>query len=161
MSLEEQLRAASPGDVAPLAEALAPLPLFSAYGFTAAQLTERFQGALSRGEGLVVACVGGEPVGVCWFLESGTFATGSYLRLLAVKPGLQGRGVGERLLRAWEARGASAGGGLFLLASDFNGAAHRFYARHGYREMGRLPGFARPGVTEVIFWKPGEPSTQA
>jgi ribosomal protein S18 acetylase RimI-like enzyme len=155
------IRAAEAADVAALAEALAPLPLFTAYGFTAAQLEERFHGALSRGEGLLVAARDSEPVGVCWFLESGTFATGSYLRLLAVKPGLQGQGVGELLLRAWEARGASAGGGLFLLASDFNEAAHRFYARHGYRETGRLPGFARPGVTEVIFWKPRAVSSQA
>ena len=155
------IRAAEAGDVMPLAGALAPLPLFSAYGFTAAQLGERFHGALSRGEGLLVALLGDEPVGVCWFLESGTFATGSYLRLLAVKPGLQGQGVGETLLRAWEARGGSAKGGLFLLASDFNEAAHRFYVRHGYREVGRLPGFARPGLTEVIFWKPRSGSSQS
>ena len=160
MSVPRHIRAAVAEDVAPLAEVLAPLPLFSAYGFTAEELGARFHGALSRGEGLLVALQDGAPVGVCWFLESGTFATGSYLRLLAVKPGLQGRGVGEQLLRAWEARGASAKGGLFLLASDFNEAAHRFYARHGYREVGRLPGFARPGVTEVIFWKPRAESTQ-
>ncbi len=148
------IRPATPEDVVPLSEALAPLPLFSAYAFGADQLAERFRGALQRGEGLWVSEERGELLGVCWFLEQGTFATGSYLRLLAVRPERQGQGLGEQLLRAWEGRGAEAKGGLFLLASHFNEAAHRFYARHGYREVGRLPGFAREGVTEVIFWKP-------
>ena len=42
---------------------------------------------------------------------------------------------------------------LFLLASHFNEAAHRFYARHGYREVGQLPAYVRPDITEHIFWK--------
>ena len=31
--------------------------------------------------------------------------------------------------------------------------AQRFYARHGYVPAGTLPDFARPGITENIFWK--------
>lgn len=148
------LRPVAPGDVPALARALALLPLFTAYKLDAPALEARFRGALERGEGLWLAEETGAPVGVCWFLRRGSFGTGAYLRTLAVAPGRHGGGLGARLLEAYERETADAPGGWFLLVSDFNDGAQRFYARHGYQEVGRLPGFAAPGVTERIFWKP-------
>jgi ribosomal protein S18 acetylase RimI-like enzyme len=94
------------------------------------------------------------PEGVCWFLPRGTFGTGAYLRTLALREDAQGAGLGARLLEAYEAACGAPGGGWFLLTSDFNTAAQRFYERHGYRRVGQLPDFAVPGVSELVFWKP-------
>lgn len=148
------IRPATPLDLAPLGTALAPLPLFQAYRLTAEALTQRFQAALQRGEGLLLAELEGTPVGVCWFIARGAFGGGAYLRTLAIQEGLQGQGLGAELLRGYETGSDNPPGGWFLLASDFNTGAHRFYERHGYREVGQLPGFAAPGVTERIYWKP-------
>ncbi|MBM7114547.1 GNAT family N-acetyltransferase [Archangium primigenium] len=150
------IRPATLADLPSLATVLAPLPLFRAYGLDASALEARFRGALERGEGLLVA-VGedaGGPLGVCWFLTRGTFGTGAYLRTLALGEGHQGSGLGTRLLAAYEAGCGAPPGGYFLLTSDFNTAAQRFYQRHGYRQVGALPDFATPGVAELVFWKP-------
>ncbi|MFL5347615.1 MAG: GNAT family N-acetyltransferase [Hyalangium sp.] len=149
-----RIRPATPEDLSALGTALAPLPLFRAYQLTASALTQRFESALQRGEGLLLAELEGAPVGVCWFIARGAFGTGAYLRTLAVKEGLQGQGVGAELLRGYERGSGDPPGGWFLLASDFNAGAHRFYERYGYREAGRLPDFAAQGVTERIYWKP-------
>ena len=144
---------AAPEDFEALAEPLAGLPLFVPYGYTAPTLKERWLKAHARGEGFLIAQEGGERLGLAWFLPSGTFGSGAYLRTLALIPGAQGRGVGVALLEGFEHASALALGGFFLLASDFNPRVHRFYERHGYQEVGRLPGFAAAAVSEVIFWK--------
>lgn len=141
-------------DCRPLAEALESLPLFSAYQLNAPALEARFKSALQRSEGLVLAELEGAPVGISWFIARGAMGTGAYLRTLAVKDGLQGQGIGQQLLEAYERGSQDPPGGWFLLASDFNEGAHRFYERNGYREVGRLPDFAKKGVTERLFWKP-------
>jgi ribosomal protein S18 acetylase RimI-like enzyme len=148
------IRPATPEDLPALATALAPLPLFKAYGLDATALAARFRGALERGEGLLLALDESGPVGVCWFLTRGTFGTGAYLRTLALREDRQGSGLGARLLEAYEAGCGDPPGGFFLLTSDFNEGAQRFYQRHGYGQVGRLPGFAAPGVTELVWWKP-------
>jgi ribosomal protein S18 acetylase RimI-like enzyme len=148
------IRPATPEDCSALGVTLSPLPLFQAYQLTAPALTQRFESALQRGEGLLLAEAHGAPVGVCWFISRGAFGSGAYLRTLAVREGLQGQGLGVALLRGYEEGSGNPPGGWFLLASDFNTGAHRFYERHGYREVGQLPGFAAPGVTERIYWKP-------
>jgi GNAT superfamily N-acetyltransferase len=148
-----KIRAASQADFAELGRRLAPLPLFAAYGLDAALLAQRWTVGMKRGDGLLVAEIDGVLSGMCWFLRGGTFATGAYLRTLAVAPGEQNRGTGAALLEAFEADCGKPPGGWFLLASDFNEGAHRFYQRHGYVEVGRLPGFAKEGVIERVFWK--------
>jgi predicted GNAT family acetyltransferase len=42
---------------------------------------------------------------------------------------------------------------IFLLVSDFNTDAQRFYARLGYHQVGALPDYVVRGVSELIFWK--------
>jgi GNAT superfamily N-acetyltransferase len=91
--------------------------------------------------------------GLARFCSRGQFGNGGYLRLLALRPGCEGRGIGTLLLRAVEEEVKQHSSALFLLTSDFNLGAQRFYARHGYLAAGTLPDFARPGITENIFWK--------
>jgi ribosomal protein S18 acetylase RimI-like enzyme len=157
LSPEPVIRPARPEDLPPLARALEALPLFRRYGTTAAQFEASWLKAMGAGEGLWVAERDGAPAGLCWFLHRGAFGRGAYLRTIGVVEGAHGGGLGAALLQAYERETAAAPGGWFLLVSDFNGGAQRFYVRHGYQEVGRLPGFVIPGVSELLFWKPRQP----
>jgi ribosomal protein S18 acetylase RimI-like enzyme len=140
-------------DLPALCADLARLPLLERYRRDAASLRSDLAAALSRGEGLLVEEQGGRARGLAWFLASGTLGMGGYLRLMAVVPEATGGGVGARLLEAFEAEVARESRHAFLLVSDFNLAAQRFYERHGYARAGALPGLVLPDVAEILYWK--------
>lgn len=154
-----ELRPAVATDVPALAEGLAALPLLQRYGRGAAHLERDLTAALGRGDGLLVAVAPGapaevaRPLGLAWFTHQGTLGLGGYLRLMAVLPGAQARGVGAALLGAFEAEVAARSAHGFLLCSDFNAPAQRFYERHGWQRCGALPGLVLPEVAELIYWK--------
>ncbi len=140
-------------DAAPLARGLAALPLLQRYRRTEERIAADLGSALARGDGLLLAEEGGAVRGLCWYLPSGTLAMGGYLKLLAVLPGAQGGGTGAALLAAFEAAVARASAHAFLLVSDFNDGAQRFYERHGYARVGALPALVLDGVAELLYWK--------
>lgn len=148
------IRDALAGDCDLLAARLGGLPLLVRYGMSAADLARRLCDAIARGDGVIVACEDEAPVGFAWFLTGGTFGGGGYLRLIGVAPEWQSKRLGAALLEEVEARVYAAGSrSLFLLVSDFNQAAQRFYVTHGYAQAGRLEKFVRDDVDELIFWK--------
>ncbi|MCS6914507.1 MAG: GNAT family N-acetyltransferase [Myxococcales bacterium] len=162
MSDDVLIRPACPADVeamAQLAQELAQQPLLRRYGATpaglSAELTRLAASPTERGEQLLLvqAAGPGRLLGLARFHPSGTFAVGGYLRLIALLPGHQGRGLGTALLRAVEDAVRAHSRALFLLVSQDNEAAQRFYARRGYQQAGCLPDFVRPGLTEIICWK--------
>lgn len=147
------LRNVVPEDVPALASGLARLPLMERYRRDEGKLAADLRAALARGDGLIGAEVGGGLAGICWFLHNGTLGMGGYLRLIAVLDGAQGHGAGAALLAAYErevARGAAHG---FLLVSDFNVPAQRFYERHGWSRVGAIPRLVLPDVDELVYWK--------
>jgi ribosomal protein S18 acetylase RimI-like enzyme len=148
-----EIREARAADLAPLAAAVEDLPLLRRYAVTEERLRRDLEGALERGEGLLCALCAGAPVGFAWFLAGGTFAVGGYLRLIAVAPGHQRGALGGRLLDEVEARVAACARTIFLLVSDCNEGARRFYERRGYVEAGVLTAFVRPDIDERIYWK--------
>jgi ribosomal protein S18 acetylase RimI-like enzyme len=148
-----KIRPLAAADVPALAEGLAALPLMIRYARDAAALARSLEAALARGEGLLVADDGGGPAGLAWFLPAGTLAMGGYLKLIAVLGGGEGKGVGKALLRAFEAETERTSAHAFLLVSDFNEGAQRFYEREGYLRVGGLPGLVLPDVSEVLYWK--------
>jgi ribosomal protein S18 acetylase RimI-like enzyme len=147
------IRPLAVADLPALARGLAALPLMARYGRTPEKLERALSAALARGEGLLVAEEDGALAGLAWFLPAGTLAMGGYLRLIAVLGAGQGRGTGAALLAAFEAAVATESAHAFLLVSDFNDGAQRFYERHGYRRVGALPDLVLPGVGEVLYWK--------
>ncbi len=172
-----RLRAAGRDDVGALAEGLAGLPLLQRYGRDAARLERDLTAALGRGDGLIVAVEGGGAgigagigtgagggagggavLGLAWFTREGTLGMGGYLRLMAVLPGAQGQGAGAALLGAFEAEVAARSAHAFLLCSDFNAPAQRFYERHGWARCGALPGLVLPDVAELVYWKRVRPA---
>jgi GNAT superfamily N-acetyltransferase len=156
-----RIRPLDVAEIAALAEGLAPLPLMVRYRRDAAALARSLEGALARGEGLLVAEDGGTLRGLAWFLRTGTLAMGGYLKLIAVLPGGEGKGTGAALLRAFEAETARTSAHAFLLVSDFNDGAQRFYEREGYLRVGPLPGLVLPDVAEVLFWKRLRPAPRS
>lgn len=147
------IRPIARSEIPTLAAALATVPLLVRYGNDAARLARALEGALDRGESALVAEEDGVVRGLAWFLTAGTLALGGYLRLIALVPGAEGRGTGVALLRAFEAEAARVSRHAFLLVSDFNAGAIRFYEREGYARVGPLPGLVLPGVAEVLYWK--------
>ena len=148
-----QLRTLEDDDISPLAEGLARLPLMQRYSRSAEKLAADLRAAKARGDGLIAAELGGRLEGFCWFLHHGTLGMGGYLRLIAVLDGAQGRGTGAALLGAYEREVARSAAHAFLLVSDFNAGAIRFYEREGYTRVGALPGLVLPDIAEVLYWK--------
>jgi ribosomal protein S18 acetylase RimI-like enzyme len=147
------IRDADREDVARLAPLVAEQELLVRYAMTAERLEQQLMTALTRGDTVIVSEQEGEPVGFAWFLPSGTFASGGYLRLIALAPGHEGEGHGAALLDEMERRLAQTARHAFLLVSNWNEGARRFYARRGYQEVGVLPGFVMPDTDEIICWK--------
>ena len=147
------IRDARREEIPALALAVAPQPLLSRYQITAEKLTQSLEGALARGDGLIVAEEEGSARGFAWFLPTGTFALGGYLRLIALAPGSEGRGLGAQLLDEVERRVAQSSRSMFLLVSHWNQSARRFYAARGYAEVGNLPGFVRADTDEIVCMK--------
>jgi GNAT superfamily N-acetyltransferase len=133
---------------------MAASPLLVRYGTTQPAAL----GALTRGQAsgdrvTVATTPDGRLVGMAWVLPSRILTGAAYLRLLLVAEGRQQTGVGARLLAAAESAARAVANHLVLLATTDNVGARRFYERHGYRHIGDLPGLARPGLDEALYWK--------
>jgi ribosomal protein S18 acetylase RimI-like enzyme len=147
------LRPIEEKDLPGLAAGLARLPLMERYRRPEEKLRADLAAALGRGDGLFGAEVGGALAGFCWFLHHGTLGMGGYLKLIAVLDGAQGQGMGSALLGVYEAEVSRAASHGFLLVSDFNAPAQRFYERHGWTRVGALPKLVLPDVDELVYWK--------
>jgi ribosomal protein S18 acetylase RimI-like enzyme len=141
-------------EIRQISEICAAIPLFTHYGMTAAGARKIFSRGLRRknSEILIAKDSLGQIHGFVWMVGNAAFDRSAYLRLIAVNPDLKRKGVGGRLMREAERR-YLAPNGIFLLVTATNRTAMRFYKSLGYRRIGRLPGFIRTGMTEVVFYK--------
>ena len=144
------VRDAQAGEIDALVAAVGPQPLLQRYEVDLARMALGLHDAQQAGQLLVVE-EQGRALGFAWFLPTGTFGQGGYLRLIALVPGHEGRGLGAALLAEVERRVAPRP--LFLLCSHWNQAARRFYAARGYTEVGCLPAFMRADTDEIICMK--------
>ncbi len=147
------LRPIAEDELPALAAGLARLPLMERYRRSEERLASDLRAAAGRGDGLIGAEVGERLVGFCWFLHHGTLGMGGYLKLIAVLDGAQGRGAGAALLAAYEGEVSRSASHGFLLVSDFNTPAQRFYERHGWSRVGAIPRLVLPDVDELVYWK--------
>lgn len=96
-------------------------------------------------EGGAVWDAGGIGGCVLWRVRDG----GLYLNRVAVRPGLQGRGTGRRLLDAAEAEGRRRGVPRLVLEVRLALAGNRrLFAAAGFRDIGL---HAHPGRTEPTY----------
>ena len=111
----------------------------------AAACTERGRGwsaaeieALAAQPGVAVAAAPGG------FGVVRTVAGDSEVLTLAVAPAARGQGLGRSLLTRLMAAAAEDGAGRITLeVGEANAAARRLYARAGFAEVGRRPGYLR------------------
>lgn len=147
------LRPLTHADIEDLAEWLYQIPLYQRYEFKPPVLISSLMNALSEGDWLQVFSKETETLAFAWCQEHGTFGHSPYLRLIAVRPGYQRKGIGHLLLQEAEAWARLSHSSFTLLVSDFNHSAQRFYRREGYLEVGRLPKFVLDDVDEIIYHK--------
>jgi GNAT superfamily N-acetyltransferase len=151
------IRVMTTADFKPLADWMVTVPLWQRYGLTVERAITRFRAAQAQDDWLFTA-EDEHPIGFAWVIPQGAFGRSAYLRLIGVHPNYTSGGVGAALLNMAETYARDA---LFLLVSDFNIDAQRFYERQGYIQIGAIPDYVVVGVTELIYWKrPGVPSTR-
>jgi ribosomal protein S18 acetylase RimI-like enzyme len=147
------IRDAKPDETRALAEAVAGQPLLTRYGVTVDGLARGLNEATAAGESLIVCETEGALDGFAFFSTRGQLGVGGYLKLIALRPGCEGGGRGKALLQEVEARVRASSRHLFLLVSDFNRAAQRFYEREGYHRCGEMPSLVKPEITELLYWR--------
>jgi ribosomal protein S18 acetylase RimI-like enzyme len=138
-------------DVADIARWVAATPLWQRYSVTEASFAERLANGLASGATIFVAERAGTVFGFVWLVERGAFNRSAYIQLIGVRPETRGGGVGRALMEFAEAHAQLRD--MFLLVSDFNIDAQRFYERLGYRQVGRLDDYVVQGVSELVFCK--------
>ncbi len=148
-----KVRVMTPADVPACAAIMAETRLWQRYGVTEDQAARRFREGLAQGATLFVAEVDGRVAGFVWCEPRGAFARSGYIPLIGVAEAYRGMGVGAVLLARAEAFLARTSRDVFLLVSDFNTGAQRFYERHGYVRVGALPDYILEGITEYIYRK--------
>lgn len=141
------------GDVSAVAAIMARNTLWQQYGVTMASATRRLQRGLESGATIAVAEVEGRITGFVWYVAEGAFQRSGYIMLFGVALDAHGQGIGSALLAYAEATLFATSPSILLLVSDFNHAAQRFYQRHGYVQVGALPDYVKPGVSELIYYK--------
>lgn len=79
---------------------------------------------------------------------------GPYLQFLGLLPNFQQQGLG-RLMVAWLEGTARAAGdtNMWVMTSDFNDGALRFYERYGFKRVATLDDIVKPGRDEVLLRK--------
>ncbi len=147
------IRPIAPGDVPSLARLMAGDPLWQRYGVTEESAARRLREGYAAGATIAVAEIEGEPAGFVWYVERGAFNRSGYIMLIGVQRGERGAGVGRALMAHAEGVLFAHSADIFLLVSDFNAAAQAFYRRLGYEQVGAIPGYVVPGITELIFRK--------
>jgi ribosomal-protein-alanine N-acetyltransferase len=149
------IRSLREDDLGSCAAIIDETPLWSRYGLTGDRLVGLLRPALAGGTDLLLAAEGegGAAAGFAWWMRRGTFGRSPYLRLIGVSGSRRSGGIGAELLASSEAALKEGAREAFLLVSDFNEAARRFYRRQGWEEVGRLPDYVVEGVAEVIMWK--------
>jgi ribosomal protein S18 acetylase RimI-like enzyme len=125
--------------------------LWQRYAVTEKSFAERLRAGLASGATIFVAERDSEVLGFVWLVARGAFNRSAYIQLIGVSPEARSGGVGRALMEFAEARAGSRE--MFLLVSDFNAAAQKFYTRLGYRQVGKLDDYVIQGVSELIFWK--------
>ena len=129
------IRALQPQDILACARLMAVSPLWQRYGVKEASAARRFEAGLSRQATIAVAERESEICGFIWYETYGAFARSGYVVLVGVQPGLHRQGIGQALMEHAEQHMFLAVNDVFLLVSDFNTTAQRFYQRLGYRPL--------------------------
>jgi ribosomal protein S18 acetylase RimI-like enzyme len=139
-------------DLAACAQIMAENPLWQRYGVTPESALKRLSIGLAQGATILVASAP-QVMGFIWFVKQGAFQRSGYVMLIGVALSSQKSGVGALLMDAAETEMFATSRDVLLLVSDFNLGAQHFYQRRGYTQIGAIPDYVLPGITEYIYRK--------
>ncbi len=139
-------------DIDGIAKIIDDTELWKRYGLDYEKAKRRFNKGLSENANIFVADIDGEITGFIWFVPKGAFDRSGYIELIGVKSDFRGQGIGRKLLEFVENHFPSVNE-VFLLVSDFNLEAQRFYSNLGYKKVGEIKDYVVKGITEFIFYK--------
>jgi len=137
------IRLMETADAAPLAEACAAIDPWKSLGYSAATL----EGYLRRDDAALARFVLGDGEGLLALRRP--WLRGSFIEMLAVLPGHQGRGLGRAAVEWAMAREPS--GNLWATVSAFNSPARQFYQRLGFQETSVLRDLIVRGQDEILL----------
>jgi [ribosomal protein S18]-alanine N-acetyltransferase len=92
------------------------------------------------------------PCGVI-IMDPRGLAGSPYVKLIAVDPGYRNRKIGAAMLGYVENEFRGKARSIFLCVSSFNTQAQKFYAAHGFTQIGELKDFIIKGASELIMQK--------
>jgi [ribosomal protein S18]-alanine N-acetyltransferase len=82
---------------------------------------------------------------------TGTFS--GYIQTICVDEAFRGRGLGKKLLLYGEEKTFKYSPNLFICVSSFNRGAIKLYYDFGFKLIGELENFVKPGFTELLLRK--------
>jgi len=92
-------------------------------------------------------------IGFMGVINKGCFGKFPYLSILAVKKRYRNKGIGEALVNKFEDIGFKKADRVFILVSDFNKQAQKFYRKLGYKKVGNIPDLFKNGISENLLVK--------
>jgi ribosomal-protein-alanine acetyltransferase len=97
---------------------------------------------------LLLAAIGGKPVGFCAWRQSAPDE--AEILNIAVDPAFRRRGVGSALLAALR---EEAQGTIFLEVAEPNSPAIALYRKHGWEDAGLRAGYYDHGIVNAVVMK--------
>lgn len=155
-----RIRPLRQSDLTSCAAIVAGEPLWRRYGISERRARGLLAAAARRRDLVYVAEHRSGVIGFVWFQLDGTFAHSGYVRWIGTAAEARRKGIGSALMKFAEQRILRRGPNVFLLVSDFNRRAQRFYHARGYGRVGALKDYVIPGVTELIYRKTVAPITR-
>lgn len=156
MAEEYLIRRGDIGDLSDCCHMLKNSSIGSVYYPTEALISEALNRAVLEDE-FFVADSNGTILGFIWYQKCGMFNSFPYLHIIVVSEDMQHKGIGRRLLRAYETNALESLGRLrtkvYLLVSDFNKKAFDIYKKNGYEEVHTFPGLFRKNIDEHLMAK--------
>ncbi len=146
-----RIRKLEKSDIDSVARIVAETELWQKYGLNFKKARVRFEKGLQRGADIYIAEIENEIVGFIWYVPDGAFDRSGYIELIGVGKNFRGKGVGQKLMKFVE--NLFSPESIFLLVSDFNEKAQKFYSHLGYKKVGEIEDYVVEGITEFIFYK--------
>ncbi len=140
-------------DIPGIARWVAATPLWQRYGVTEESFAKRLREGIADNATIYVAESETQVLGFLWLVERGAFNRSGYVQLIGVRPETRSAGVGRGLMQFAEDKIFTQARDLFLLVSDYNTDAQRFYQQLGYQQVGKLDNYVVQGVSELIYFK--------
>ena len=139
------------GHALAVASAIVGMDPWRRYGFPPERLTS-FLSPSDETTPRYLMCSGEDVAGLMAVKRNWMF--GSYLKILAVLPAYQGRGIGSAALDWLEATARANGDrNQFVVTSAFNSGGLKLYTRHGFTPIAEMPGLIADGETEILLRK--------